>query len=113
MNSSKNFNIVVTTSFKKHVKNIAKKYPSLKSDVKKLVVALKSNPTKGQPLGKDCYKVRLAITSKRRGKRGGSRIITCVKVVEEDVYLLTIYDKSVKEGISDNELDKLLKLAGF
>jgi hypothetical protein len=34
-------------------------------------------------------------------------------VVEEHVYLLSIYDKSDKESISDKELDELLKLAGL
>lgn len=27
----------------------------------------------GEPLGKDCYKIRMAITSKGKGKSGGSR----------------------------------------
>ena len=55
----------------------------------------------------------MAITSKGKGKSGGSRVITCVKVVDQDVYLLTIYDKSDKENISDKELDELLKIAGL
>lgn len=55
----------------------------------------------------------MAITSKGKGKSGGSRVITCVKVVDQDVYLLTIYDKSDKENISDKELDDLLKIAGL
>lgn len=67
----------------------------------------------GQALGKDCYKIRLAITSKGKGKSGGSRVITCVKIVSNAVFLLSIYDKGEKENVSDNELDKLLKLAGL
>jgi len=55
----------------------------------------------------------MAITSKGKGKSGGSRVITCVKVVDQDVYLLTIYDKSDNENISDKELDDLLKIAGL
>ncbi len=55
----------------------------------------------------------MAITSKGKGKSGGSRVITCVKVVEQGVYLLTIYDKSEKESISDEELDEMLKIAGL
>lgn len=108
-----NFDVIVTEGFKKHAKRIAKKYPSLKSDLCKLIDSLKENPIQGKPLGKDCYKVRMAITSKGRGKSGGSRVITCIKVVDQDAYLLTIYDKSVKKSISDKELDDLLKLAGI
>lgn len=55
----------------------------------------------------------MAITSKAKGKSGGSRVITCVKIVEQNVYLIAIYDKSVKESIADKELDELLALAGL
>ncbi len=78
-----------------------------------LIHSLEENPTQGEPLGKDCYKVRMAITSKGKGKSGGSRVITCVKIVNQTAYLLTIYDKSDKENISDKELDELLRLAGI
>ena len=74
---------------------------------------MEQNPLQGEPLGKDCYKVRMAIASKGKGKSGGSRVITCVKMVGQVVYLLTIYDKSDQENISDKELDELLKLAGL
>jgi hypothetical protein len=108
-----NFNVVVTTGFKKHAKSIGKKHPSLKSDIEALISSLEEEPIQGEPLGKDCYKVRMAITSKGKGKSGGSRVITCVKVVDQDVYLLSIFDKSDKENISDKELDALLKVAGL
>jgi hypothetical protein len=107
------FNIVVTDGFKKYARGIAKKHRSLKSDLNKLIDSLEENPTQGEPLGKDCYKVRMAITSKGKGKSGGSRVITCVKIINQTAYLLTIYDKSDKENISDKELDELLKMAGL
>ncbi|MFW5700943.1 MAG: type II toxin-antitoxin system RelE/ParE family toxin [Cyclobacteriaceae bacterium] len=55
----------------------------------------------------------MAIASKGKGKSGGSRVITCVKIVNQTVYLLTILDKSDKENISDKALDELLRLAGL
>ena len=105
------FNVIVTTGFKKHAKSIGKKHHSLKSDLEVLIDSLEQNPLQGEPLGKDCYKIRMAITSKGKGKSGGSRVITCVKIVYHDVYLLSIYDKGDKESISDKELDGLLRLA--
>jgi hypothetical protein len=108
-----NFNVIVTVGFKKHAKSIGKKYHSIKSDIEALIVSLEENPLQGEPLGKDCYKIRMSITSKGKGKSGGSRVITCVKVVNTNVYLLTIYDKSDKESISDKELNELLILAGL
>jgi len=108
-----NFNVIVTDGFKKRIKRIAKKYRSLKTDLDNLVTSLETNPVQGEPLGKDCYKVRMGITSKGRGKSGGARIITCVKIVDKNVFLLTVYDKSEKSSVSDKELDELLKLAGL
>ena len=60
------------------------------------------------PLGNNCYKIRMAISSKNKGKSGGSRVITFVKISQTTVYLLSIYDKSEKENISDSELKELL-----
>jgi hypothetical protein len=107
------FNVITTTGFKKQAKKIGSKHHSLKSDIEFLIDLLEQNPLLGEPLGNDCFKVRMAIFSKGKGKSGGARVITCVKVVENDVYLLSIYDKSVKENISDKELDELLKIAGL
>ncbi len=107
------FSVVVTDAFKKQAKKIAKKHPSLKSDLSQLIHSLEENPAQGEALGKDCYKLRMAITSKGKGKSGGSRVITCVKIVSKTAYLLSIYDKSQKESISDKELDELIRLAGL
>lgn len=74
---------------------------------------MQSNPKQGTHLGKDCYKICIAIKSKGKGKSGGGRVISCVKVTAESVYLIAIYDKSEMETISDKELDFLLNLAGL
>lgn len=75
--------------------------------------SLLENPVQGDGLGNDCYKIRMAIESKNKGKSGGARVITCVKIVNESIYLLSIYDKSRQSTIRDEELDCLLKEAGI
>jgi hypothetical protein len=70
---------------------------------------LEENPTQGISLGRNCYKIRLAITSKGKGKSGGARVITNIVVTEDTLYLLSIYDKSDKDNLSDKELEELLK----
>jgi hypothetical protein len=107
------FNVYTTEFFDKELKSLSRKYPSIKNDYKVLMESLKEEPKQGQSLGKDCYKIRMAITSKGKGKSGGSRVITCVKVLADSVFLLSIYDKGDKESISDKEIDELLKLAGL
>lgn len=77
-------------------------------DFARLLKSLGSNPKQGTALSNNCYKIRLAITSKGRGKSGGARVIINVIISEETVYLLTIYDKSDKESLTDKELQELL-----
>lgn len=76
----------------------------------KIIDELEDNPTLGTHLGKDCYKIRLAITSKGRGKSGGARIITHFRVINNNVFLIDIYDKSEQNSISDKELQMLIEL---
>lgn len=101
--------VLTTSDFKRDSKSLLKKYKSLKSEILDLISSLEENPTQGTPLGNDCYKIRLAIKSKGKGKSGGARVVTCVKVIDSFVYLLTIYSKSEKDNISDKELLELIK----
>ena len=105
------FKVQYTTVFAKALKRLAKKYPSLRSDYAELLDDLSHDPTTGTAIGKGCYKVRLSIGSKGKGKSGGARVITYVRVVNKLVVLLTIYDKSEKENITEKERDHLIKLA--
>lgn len=102
-------NIVSSPLFEKQFKRLARKYPSLIDELEILDVALLENPFLGTPLGRGCHKIRVPIASKGSGKSGGARVITCVRVVKEEIHLLTIYDKSEQESISDKDLKALLK----
>jgi hypothetical protein len=75
-----------------------------------LVEELEKNPSTGDPIGKNCYKIRLAIASKGKGKSGGGRVITFVRVTKNTVYLIDIYDKSELSTITDKELKLLVSL---
>ncbi len=66
----------------------------------------------GTPIGQGCYKIRLAISSKGKGKSGGARVITLVWVRDEQVFMLSIYDKSEQEDINDSRLQELLDNLG-
>lgn len=104
-----NYNVKSITVFERQAKRLIKKYPSLKKELLELVQELKENPVKGTTIGKGCYKIRLSIASKGKGKSGGARIITNFVVTDATVYLLSIYDKAEKENLSDQELEELLK----
>ena len=95
--------------FEKQFKKLLKKYLSLKSELRELQLALMENPAMGTPLRDNIYKIRLAIASKNKGKSGGARVITLVRVINETVYLLSIYNKGEKDTISESEIDALLE----
>jgi len=103
------FEVIIISPFEREVKHLAKKYKSLKSDLQSFFEDISNNPLQGTPLGKDCYKIRLDISSKGKGKSGGARVITCVKIIKSKIYMLAIYDKTEKEDISNIELQKLLE----
>jgi mRNA-degrading endonuclease RelE of RelBE toxin-antitoxin system len=103
------YKVKTTPKFEKELKRLAKKYPSLKIEYPELVRGLKENPEQGTFLGNYCYKIRLAVASKGKGKSGGARVITYLQISETVIYLLTIYDKNEQESIPAKELNELLK----
>ena len=86
-----------------------KKYPSLKEELEKLIKTLENKPDSGVPIGKSCYKIRLAIASKSKGKSGGARIITHAVMSNDSVFLLSIYDKSEQQNVSTGQLVSWIK----
>ncbi|MBK8398320.1 MAG: hypothetical protein IPL26_24150 [Leptospiraceae bacterium] len=110
--------IIALHNFRKEAKRLIKKYHSLKEELSLLESELRQNPHLGVELKKNTYKIRLAVKSKGKGKSGGLRVITHIEIEFEvdsrkatKVYLLSIYDKSEYENISDNFLASLLKEA--
>ncbi len=108
MSSSTNYDVSLSDDFQRDFKPLVKKYRSLKNELAALIDELEVNPKQGSSLGKDCYKIRLAIKSKGKGKSGGARIVTYIVTEDEQVILLTIYDKSQKADLEPGELDTLL-----
>ncbi|EMN01181.1 type II toxin-antitoxin system RelE/ParE family toxin [Leptospira noguchii] len=103
------FEILRSRQFEREFKRLVRKYPSLKKEYSDLISFLEKNPTQGTPIGQNCYKIRIPIASKGKGKSGGARVITCVLQIEKIVYLVSIYDKSEKENISDKDLEKAIQ----
>lgn len=105
-----NYSIEVTSFFSKQLKRLIKKHPSLKNEFASLIISLKENPELGNSIGANCFKIRLAIASKNKGKSGGARVITHVRIIKSKIYLLSVYDKSEQTDISDKDLIAWLKM---
>lgn len=102
-------NVIATSNFRKKAKRLIKKYHSLKGELNELAAQLIEKPESGTPIGNSCYKIRLAIKSKSKGKSGGARVITNYRIENNIIYLLSIYDKSELDTISDNDVKRLLR----
>jgi len=104
------YKVLTIPPFDRQLKRLSRKYPSLKKEFQELIEQLGDRPVQGSSIGNNCYKIRIAIASKGKGKSGGARVITCLQISKYSVYLLSIYDKSERQTISDSELNELLRL---
>ena len=99
--------------FERGAKALRKRYPSFESDYDTFLNELEKNPYGGESLGHHIYKNRMAIASKGKGKSGGARVITynLQQVNDEEVLitLMSIYDKSDVENVSDAYLRSLVQ----
>ena len=102
-------NVRISDDFRTSYKRLKKRYKSLETDFESLLASLLNNPYQGTELIDGVRKVRLAISSKRRGKSGGARVIVRIKIVPNELQLLYIYDKSDMDNISDAFLRDVLK----
>ena len=97
--------ISLHNEFKRQFRRLNKKYRSLIDDLETLQSDLKENPFLG------VRKVRMAISSKGKGKSGGARVLTLTILVtgDADVTLLTIYDKDEISNVSDEYIMELVR----
>lgn len=107
------YSIYPTPDFKKFFKKLAKKHPSLKADLQELTKILKEQPDSGINIGHGIHKIRMAVTSKGKGKSGGARVITYLVTEDNEVYLVYIYDKSQLENITKEQIMEQLTKAGL
>lgn len=110
---SMNYSVKITPHFDKEVKRIAKKHKGIKSDIEKLINDLETNPTLGNDLGQNVYKIRLVISGTNKGKSGGARVITYVVVVKQTVFLSEIYLKNENDTVDADLIVQGLKNDGL
>ncbi len=107
------YDIVALPTFSLKLKKLAKKYKKIKFDLQQLREELSFNPKVGIALQHNCYKLRVANSSTPTGKSGGFRVVYYFIDTNNKVFLMTIYSKTQKENISENELLELLKINGL
>ncbi|MFM7406095.1 MAG: type II toxin-antitoxin system RelE family toxin [Cuspidothrix sp.] len=112
MNNSQLINIDLTPEYRRNLKDLAKKYRSIRSDIQPLILELQQGNILGDRLtgfGLDLYiyKVRVKNSNIKKEKSAGYRLIYLLES-ETSILLLTIYSKSEQEDITVNEITSIL-----
>lgn len=84
----------------------------MKADYGDFKESIKKNPFQGSDLGCGLRKIRIKITSKGKGKSGGTRVITYTVLTDQstgDIWLIDIYDKSEYSTIDVNVVKAMIK----
>ena len=105
-----------TPEFLKSAKILSKRYRSFADDLKSLCDEIVKNPQLGDDLGSGIRKIRMAIKSKGKGKRGGARVISLSVVIDEEKSKMTflyVYDKSDLSNVSDNKIRQIISDNGL
>lgn len=93
-------------SFEKSVKQLQKRYPKIKEDLSPIIAQLTSGTLVGnrlQNISYMVYKAHILNSDAQRGKSGGYRLIYYVHL-DDLILLVTIYSKSDKENITNEEI---------
>lgn len=104
--------IELTPEFRRNLRDLAKRYRNIRSDVQTIIQELKIGNFVGDRLtgvgkGYILFKVRVKNRDIQKGKSAGYRLIYQVET-PLSVLLLTIYSKSDREDIDAKELLEIL-----
>ena len=100
-----------TPEFKRCLRTLAKRYPTIRSDLEPLIAALQSGERPGDQVGGVGYavvKARAPNSDARRGRSGGYRVVYWV-AEKQRVVLLTLYSKSDQADVSIAQLRHVLR----
>jgi mRNA-degrading endonuclease RelE of RelBE toxin-antitoxin system len=95
--------IALTPRFKKDLRELAKRYRSIRRDLQPLIEQLQAGEIPGDRIAGvkyQVFKVRLKNSNIQKGKSGGYRVIYYVKT-EQEIILTTIYSKSDFSDVSN------------
>jgi len=102
------YTVIEQELYKKAVKQLSKNYRNVELDVKSFLESINTKNDLGIELKSNVFKVRIKNSNKNKGKSAGYRLISYLAIVENELHLLYIYDKSSLVNITENELDKLI-----
>jgi mRNA-degrading endonuclease RelE of RelBE toxin-antitoxin system len=104
------YQFIFTDWFDRNLRVLRKHNPSLREDLEAFFETFEAEDNPVIPGTGGTRKARMA--AKGRGKRGGYRVVYYFLVNENEVWLLTIYDKVIRENLTSTEAADIAKLIG-
>lgn len=102
--------VQVSVTFNKNIRNLAKKYRSIRVDIQPVIEQLERGDLPGDKIsgiGYEVFKLRVRNSDIQKGKSGGYRLIYYVKTAQ-GIILLTIYAKSEQADIIADEIRSII-----
>ncbi|MGD9718099.1 MAG: type II toxin-antitoxin system RelE/ParE family toxin [Sulfurimonadaceae bacterium] len=103
-----NLQVVEKILYKKSYKKLSKQYKNIGEDVNAFLDSISSKKDLGIEIKSNIFKARIKNSDKNKGKSAGYRLISYLALVDNELHLLYIYDKSKIENLTENEIDKLI-----
>jgi len=102
------YTVVEQELYKKAIKKLSKTYRNIDLDIKDFLKSINTKEDLGIELKSNVFKVRVANSDKNKGKSAGYRLISYLSIVESELHLLYIYDKSKLVNVTEKEVDELV-----
>jgi mRNA-degrading endonuclease RelE of RelBE toxin-antitoxin system len=102
--------VTFTPEFKRNLRQLAKKYRHIKSDLQPILDQLAGGTKPGDQVPGvryEVFKVRAQNSDARKGKSGGYRLIYWAKS-ESDVVLVTVYSKTEQADITPEDIRQII-----
>ncbi len=102
--------IALTPRFQKDLRDLVKRYRSIRQDLQTLIELLQSGEVPGDEVAGAKYqifKVRLKNSDTQKGKSGGYRVIYYLKT-SQAIILVTIYFKSDFSDVSNETINEAI-----
>ena len=103
--------VVFTPEFKRNLRQLAKKYRHIRSDVQPVITQLEAGERPGDQVpatGYTIFKVRVRNSDIGKGKSSGYRLIWYL-VTQHRVVLVTIYSKLDQTDISAEQIRQIVE----
>ncbi len=94
--------------YRKAHKKLSKQYRHLQKDIDNFLNSIDSKEDLGIELKSNVFKVRVKNSDKNKGKSAGYRLISYLAIIDNELHLLYIYDKSKLENLTEKEIDNLI-----